>query len=451
MSNEPANFHSDGKSVDAVVGRPWHELSLDLEHAYQLSLARVVQYLPTRLNLELAGIHDAVSPTSLDSFPLGSAFPTNTGVHALARLIDEQVQSPLGLRQLSLALVILVRAVDRSGMDCAALSTRVVCVDTSVARQLSELVVGLRLGMVLGFTVAQLYELASVLLLRDIGMVGQAHWGFRSRNGGMNRHAYWRVQQHPVIGYALLAREKGLFSAGVLHGVLNHHERLDGSGYPRRLRGERINQYGRIAAVLDTYFLQRRNGRNVDDAIWVLRSIAGVRGPESSAGDTALDEEVIDALSGMRNELLAMNRVRRHKAQYPTDAMELFEYSQCLHERDMDQLHKDLRSVTGLCDRGSGMQLWRAAQLLEDVHLAHYAGNYSDGANPPHHDAGYSLLESVQRVAELLRSVSAQLPADRRGELLARVDTLLPRLRRIDRLLPSDSRLLSSLRKPKCR
>ena len=58
------------------------------------------------------------------------------------------------------------------------------------------------------------------------------------------------VQSHPEVGYEIL---KGLeFPWPVAQAVLQHHERLDGSGYPNRLQGDAISLEARIIAVADT-------------------------------------------------------------------------------------------------------------------------------------------------------------------------------------------------------
>jgi HD-GYP domain-containing protein (c-di-GMP phosphodiesterase class II) len=56
---------------------------------------------------------------------------------------------------------------------------------------------------------------------------------------------------HPVLGFKILRTAS--FPAAVCQAVLEQNERLDGSGYPRRITGEKISQYGRILAVASSY------------------------------------------------------------------------------------------------------------------------------------------------------------------------------------------------------
>jgi HD-GYP domain-containing protein (c-di-GMP phosphodiesterase class II) len=58
------------------------------------------------------------------------------------------------------------------------------------------------------------------------------------------------IQRHPVYSYELLGDG---FDARVKNGVLNHHERMDGSGYPRGLKGDELDVFSRVTAVSDVY------------------------------------------------------------------------------------------------------------------------------------------------------------------------------------------------------
>ncbi len=60
------------------------------------------------------------------------------------------------------------------------------------------------------------------------------------------------MKSHPVIGYKILDNVNELDSQ-VLHGILFHHERMDGTGYPLGLKGEKINLFSRIIAIADTF------------------------------------------------------------------------------------------------------------------------------------------------------------------------------------------------------
>jgi HD-GYP domain-containing protein (c-di-GMP phosphodiesterase class II) len=60
------------------------------------------------------------------------------------------------------------------------------------------------------------------------------------------------VARHPVKSADLL-RERGVTSAPWCAAVRDHHERLDGSGYPHKLQGDAINRFARVLAIADQY------------------------------------------------------------------------------------------------------------------------------------------------------------------------------------------------------
>ena len=64
------------------------------------------------------------------------------------------------------------------------------------------------------------------------------------------------MQEHPRLGFEIL-RHYYEFSLAIAHIAYQHHERLDGSGYPRGLKGDAIHQYARIVAVVDVFDAMR--------------------------------------------------------------------------------------------------------------------------------------------------------------------------------------------------
>ena len=70
--------------------------------------------------------------------------------------------------------------------------------------------------------------------------------------GPLDDAEFAEIRKHPQAGVRLL-REVGGFAPGVLRLVLDHHERLDGSGYPRGLMGDELDVETRILAVCDVY------------------------------------------------------------------------------------------------------------------------------------------------------------------------------------------------------
>ena len=92
--------------------------------------------------------------------------------------------------------------------------------------------------------------LESAALLHDIGLVGAPRSLIRrwqENPQSLNRAERALIEQHPVLGQELSAFGNGLEPVGVLIRV--HHERVDGTGYPDKLPGDKIPWMGRLLAV----------------------------------------------------------------------------------------------------------------------------------------------------------------------------------------------------------
>ncbi len=84
--------------------------------------------------------------------------------------------------------------------------------------------------------------------LHDIGKIGVPDQILR-KPGRLLPHEYAIIQRHPEIGYNILVKSRQLKRVAAM--VLHHHERWDGKGYPRGLKGEAIPLGSRIIALCD--------------------------------------------------------------------------------------------------------------------------------------------------------------------------------------------------------
>jgi len=108
-----------------------------------------------------------------------------------------------------------------------------------------------QVGEALGFPPTRLRELAIGGLLHDIGKLSVPDTILK-KPGALGEAERAVIAKHPLWGVRLLA-ELGGFSDTVRRLVRDHHERLDGSGYPAGLREEELRLDARILAVCDVY------------------------------------------------------------------------------------------------------------------------------------------------------------------------------------------------------
>lgn len=96
----------------------------------------------------------------------------------------------------------------------------------------------------------RLVKLGVGMLLQDIGMLGVPE-AIREKRGLLTAEERQIMQQHPLLGLDLL--EGGDLSPLTKVAIAQHHERHDGSGYPRGLAGDELHDHGQIAAIAEAY------------------------------------------------------------------------------------------------------------------------------------------------------------------------------------------------------
>lgn len=87
-------------------------------------------------------------------------------------------------------------------------------------------------------------------ILHDVGKIGVPE-AVLCKNGRLTDEEFDLIKLHPEIGANMLKELPSL--QDILPGVLHHHERWDGRGYPMGLAGEDIPELGRILALADTF------------------------------------------------------------------------------------------------------------------------------------------------------------------------------------------------------
>jgi putative nucleotidyltransferase with HDIG domain len=107
------------------------------------------------------------------------------------------------------------------------------------------------LGKWLGITGAELQELIMAGLLHDIGNA-QIDAKIINKPGPLTPEEMKVIRTHTVLGYQMVKDRKSI-SANIAQGILQHHERVDGTGYPLQLPKDRIHRFAKIIAVADTY------------------------------------------------------------------------------------------------------------------------------------------------------------------------------------------------------
>lgn len=102
----------------------------------------------------------------------------------------------------------------------------------------------------LGLSESEVYEVRIGSLFHDVGKIGIPD-AVLMKQGKLTNEEYELVKKHSLTGKNILGQVKML--EPMLPAIVEHHERLDGSGYPFGLRDQQISRMGRIVAVADVF------------------------------------------------------------------------------------------------------------------------------------------------------------------------------------------------------
>jgi HD-GYP domain-containing protein (c-di-GMP phosphodiesterase class II) len=116
-------------------------------------------------------------------------------------------------------------------------------------------------------------------MLHDVGKLG-VPTKVLQKTGKLTEEEYAAIQLHPMRGLDIV-REIG-FLDEALAGIMHHHERIDGRGYPMGLAGDEIPEFARVLAVADAFDSMTstrsyRGARPVDEALAELRKWSGTQ------------------------------------------------------------------------------------------------------------------------------------------------------------------------------
>jgi HD-GYP domain-containing protein (c-di-GMP phosphodiesterase class II) len=96
----------------------------------------------------------------------------------------------------------------------------------------------------------RLLELAIAALLHEVGMLRLPSQLYLSEKA-LSDQEKKAIATHPILGYGMLKSFD--FPLAICHAALEHHERENGTGYPRQINGEKIGLYSKIIAVACSY------------------------------------------------------------------------------------------------------------------------------------------------------------------------------------------------------
>ncbi|MHB8126699.1 MAG: PocR ligand-binding domain-containing protein [Desulfitobacteriaceae bacterium] len=133
------------------------------------------------------------------------------------------------------------------------------------------------IGRTMGLSEIEVNKLKVVGLLHDIGKIAIEE-SILNKSGKLTEQERDEIRRHPDIGYRIISTSYDMLELADC--ILAHHERWDGTGYPKGLKGEAIPKIARIIALADSYDAMTRERPyrkvlNEEEAIIEIRKNAG--------------------------------------------------------------------------------------------------------------------------------------------------------------------------------
>lgn len=151
-----------------------------------------------------------------------------------------------------------------------------------------------KLGTILNLSEIEIESLDLLAKLHDIGKIGIPEHILK-KPGKLTDKEWDEMRKHPEIGYRIAMSSADI--APIAEYILSHHERWDGGGYPRNLKGKSIPLLSRILAVVDAY-----------DAMTEERSYSKTMSKEEALNEiqrcsgTQFDPEIAESFIKIMNE-----------------------------------------------------------------------------------------------------------------------------------------------------
>lgn len=193
--------------------------------------------IPEKMRQEAIGvIHKSFGDMKAQLSGASGESPTKQGfnVDAIADVTQSIVESILASKD------VIIQLADLKSHD-----------NYTFAHSVNCCVVGTVLGHKLGLPESKLKDLAMGLMLHDIGKT-TIPLEVLNKPGKLTEAEFEKMKEHARAGFDIL-REIFSLSAHAKIVVLQHHERFDGTGYPKGLKGPDIHLYGQIGAIADVY------------------------------------------------------------------------------------------------------------------------------------------------------------------------------------------------------
>ena len=129
--------------------------------------------------------------------------------------------------------------------------------DYDIFQPVHTMIYALKIGLRLDYPISKLIELGLATLLQNIGMFLVPD-SILNKTGNLTDADIGVIKKHPEMGRDILLPYQNDYP-WLLETIYEHHERENGKGYPRGLKGDEIGEYAKIIGICDSYEAMTHN------------------------------------------------------------------------------------------------------------------------------------------------------------------------------------------------
>lgn len=119
-----------------------------------------------------------------------------------------------------------------------------------IAHSINVAILAVEIGLGKGYNKSRLIEMGLCAFLHDLGMIKVMDIANQPRP--LQEEEYAEIKKHPFLGEEIAAKIRNI-DQSLLRVIKEHHERLNGKGYPNHLSSDEINEYSQIISLCDVY------------------------------------------------------------------------------------------------------------------------------------------------------------------------------------------------------
>lgn len=213
----------------------------------------LTKFLPNLMNLGIPFLYidDELSEDIEieDAVSEGTRFKCRAALHESFQTIKSQGSADLNM--LSDAISLLLDDILSSPDILISLSDIGTTDDSTLVHSVNTTIFSLMIAQQLNFSMLELKKLAEGALLHDIGKT-LLKPEILYKTTPISAEEFSHIKEHSLLGYTILRKNPNFTELSRIIS-LQHHERLDGSGYPYGLKKEDIHVFAKIVAIADMY------------------------------------------------------------------------------------------------------------------------------------------------------------------------------------------------------